>query len=78
MPDRPVKISKGKLYLNKNEISQIKKIEHSNFGIKFYGKEIKFKKPPLSLQKNKTYNIKAYVPLKVYYKQKEIFPCVIN
>lgn len=57
-------------------------IEQSNFKVKLYSQQIKFKKPRLSFQesikKNKTYLIRSYIPLKIKYKNKEIFQCGKN
>lgn len=70
---------KGKIYLTKEELEKIKKIEHSNFEIRFYSQQIKYKKPRLTynetLNKSKTYCIKAYIPIKIRYKKLEVFPC---
>lgn len=78
MLKRASKHLKGNIYLIKKEISRIGKIEHSNFEVNFYGHQIKFKKPKLTSQENiilnKTYAIKTYIPLKINYKQKEVFP----
>lgn len=65
-------IKKGKFYLTKKEIEPLKNIKYNEFKIKLRNHNIKFKKPKYSpeicINKNKTYSIQIYAPIRISYK----------
>ena len=71
-----VQIKRGKIYLTKEELEKIKRINYYNFKIRIQTHKIKFKKPKKSFEnyilRNKTYSLKLYVPIQVKYNGTEI------
>ena len=65
------------IYLTKQELINIKKIQHSNFKVNIGLYKLKYKKPHNSIQEcissYKNYSISIYVPIRIKYKKIEIF-----
>lgn len=74
-----VKIIKGtiQIYLTKQELLGIKKIQHSNFKVNIDLHKLKYKKPNYSIKEcisnYKNYSISIYIPIRIKYKKTEIF-----